>query len=82
MKTLILASLLLAINPAVFSQESKPGQNPKIERENIEWCDMWIHSISKGHPEYYTDAYHYKAEAIELQGKQVADTIKEQLKIK
>ena len=39
-----------------------------------------LHSISKGHPEYYTDAYHYKAAAIELQGKQVGDTIKEQLK--
>ena len=224
MKTLILASLLLAITPAAFSQESKPEQKPKIERENIEWCDVWIpgatttnkprvllvgdsitkgyykvasdqlgngvacarfatsacvadpafhvqldallsqytftlvhfnnglhgvgyteeeyragyekalksiqkhspatklvlalstplnetssanslnprvnernkivsalaktygasvndlHSISKGHPEYYTDAYHYKAAAIELQGKQVGDTIKEQLK--
>lgn len=223
MKTLILASLLLAITHAAFSQESKPGQKPKIERENIEWCDVWIpgatttnkprvllvgdsitkgyykvasdqlgngvacarfatsacvadpafhvqldallsqytfalihfnnglhgvgyteeeyragyekalksiqkhspstklvlalstplnetssanslnprvnernsivrelaktygaavndlHSISKGHPEYYTDAYHYKAAAIELQGKQVAEVIKEQL---
>jgi lysophospholipase L1-like esterase len=224
MKTLILASLLLAINHAAFSQESQPGQKPKIARENIEWCDMWIpsatttnkprvlmvgdsitkgyykaackhvgeqascaqfatsaciadpafhvqldallsqytfalihfnnglhgvgyteeeyragyekalksiqkhspstklvlalstplnetsqanglnprvnernrivrelaktygaavndlHSISTGHPEYYTDAYHYKAEAIELQGKQVSEIIKEQLK--
>jgi lysophospholipase L1-like esterase len=224
MKTLILASLLLAINQATFSQEGKSEQKPKIERENIEWCDVWIpgatntnkprvllvgdsitkgyykvasdqlgdratcarfatsacvadpafhvqleallsqytftlvhfnnglhgvgyteeeyragyekalksiqkhspstkmilalstplnetssanslnprinernrivrelaktygaavndlHAISKGHPEYYTDAYHYKAAAIELQGKQVGDTIKEQLK--
>ncbi|MEI7946901.1 MAG: SGNH/GDSL hydrolase family protein [bacterium] len=224
MKTLILASLLLAINQAAFSQEGKYEQKPKIERENIEWCDVWIpgatntnkprvllvgdsitkgyykvasdqlgekatcarfatsaciadpafhvqleallsqytfalihfnnglhgvgyteeeyqagykkalksiqkhspstklvlalstplnetsqanglnpriternrivselaktygaavndlHSISKGHPEYYTDAYHYKAVAIELQGKQVAEIIKAQLK--
>lgn len=224
MKTLILASFLLAINNAAFSQEGKSEQKPKIARENIEWCDVWIpdaattnkprvllvgdsitkgyykvasdhlgdkatcarfatsacvadpafhvqldallsqytfalihfnnglhgvgyteeeyrtgyekalkaiqkhspstklilalstplnetsqanglnpriternkivselaktygatvndlHSISKGHPEYYTDAYHYKAVAIELQGKQVAETIKEQLK--
>jgi lysophospholipase L1-like esterase len=226
MKTLILASLLLAINQAALSQESKPGEKPKIERENIEWCDVWIpgatntnkprvllvgdsitkgyykvasdqlgekatctrfatsacvadpafhvqleallsqytfalihfnnglhgvgyteeeyqagyekalktiqkhspstklilalstplnekssanglnpridernrivralaktygaavndlHSISKGHPEYYTDAYHYKAAAIELQGKQVAEAIKERISVK
>jgi len=226
MKTLILASLLLAINQAAFSQEGKSEQKPKIERENIEWCDVWIpgatntnkprvllvgdsitkgyykvasdqlgdratcarfatsacvadpafhvqleallsqytfalihfnnglhgvgyteeeyqagyekalksiqkhspstklvlalstplnetssanslnprmnernrivselaktygatvndlHSISKGHPEYYTDAYHYKAVAIELQGKQVAEAIKERISVK
>jgi len=226
MKTLILASLLLAINQAALSQESKPVEKPKIERENIEWCDVWIpgatntnkprvllvgdsitkgyykvasdqlgdratcarfatsacvadpafhvqleallsqytfalvhfnnglhgvgyteeeyqagyekalksiqkhspstklilalstplnetssanslnprinernrivselaktygaavndlHSISKGHPEYYTDAYHYKAAAIELQGKQVAEAIKERISVK
>lgn len=46
MKTLILASLLLAINQAAFSQEGKSEQKPKIERENIEWCDVWIYVIS------------------------------------
>lgn len=226
MKTLIIASLLLAISPAAVAQENKAEQKPKIARENIEWCDVWIpgaattnkprvllvgdsitkgyykvaadqlgdgvtcarfatsacvadpafhvqldallsqytfalvhfnnglhgvgyteeeyragyekalkaiqkhspsaklvlalstplnetsaannlnprmnernkivselaktygatvndlHAISKGHPEYYTDAYHYKPAAIALQGKQVAATIKEQLNLK
>jgi hypothetical protein len=46
MKTLILASLLLAINHVALSQESKPGEKPKIGRETIEWCDVWIYVIS------------------------------------
>jgi lysophospholipase L1-like esterase len=41
-----------------------------------------LHSISKDHPEYYRDPYHYKAKAVDLQGKQVAEIIMKSLQEK
>lgn len=35
-----------------------------------------LHSISKDHPEYYADPYHFKKVAVELQAKQSAEAIK------
>ena len=35
-----------------------------------------LYSISKDHPEFYRDPYHYKPEAIELQAKQVSFILK------
>ena len=81
--------LVLALSTPLNETSQANNLNPRVTERNRIVSELAktygaavndLHSISKGHPEYYTDAYHYKAVAIELQGKQVADTIKEQLK--
>ena len=47
MKGLILGALLLAVANQVLAQESKVEQKQRIERENIEWCDIWIPFATK-----------------------------------
>ena len=46
MKKIIIFSVLVLVSVAI-SQDSKPQQSPKIVRENIEWCDIWIPSAPK-----------------------------------
>ncbi len=78
------SKIILALSTPLKSNSSKGHLNPRIdernrivrelgEKYNVEINDL--HSISKSHPEYYTDPYHYNRVAIELQGKQVTDTI-------
>lgn len=47
MKTLNVGVLLLAMVSHVVAQEGKAEQKERIERENIEWCDIWIPSAPK-----------------------------------
>jgi lysophospholipase L1-like esterase len=80
--------LILALSTPLNEKSSANSLNPRMNKRNKMVSELAktygaaindLHSISKGHPEYYTDACHYKAAAIELQGKQVAELIKEQL---
>lgn len=47
MKLHIIGILLMAIANQVVAQEEQIKQNQRIERENTEWCDIWIPSASK-----------------------------------
>lgn len=78
------SKLILVLSTPLNSETPQDHLNPRINDRNeivqelAQMCSAEIndlHSISEGHPEYYSDAYHCKAEAIELQGKQVADQI-------
>lgn len=78
--------LILALSTPLNEKSSANSLNPRVDERNRIVSELAktygatvndLHSISKGHPEYYTDAYHYKSAAIELQGKQVAEKIKE-----
>ncbi len=83
--------LILALSTPLKSTSKKHELNPRVDKRNrivralakkynAELNDL--HSISKGHPEYYSDPYHYKKVAVELQAKQVADVIATTLKAK
>lgn len=83
------SKLVLALSTPLNTETPQNNLNPrinarnKIVRELAKMCGAEIndlHSISEGHPEYYSDAYHYKAEAVELQGKQVADRVEQSLR--
>ncbi len=78
------AKLVLALSTPLKPESKQNKLNPQVDVRNQIVRDLAkkynaeindLHSISKGHPEYYRDAYHYKPNAIELQGKQVADTV-------
>ncbi|MFP4192527.1 MAG: SGNH/GDSL hydrolase family protein [Candidatus Hydrogenedentota bacterium] len=79
------AALILALSTPLQSTSEEDHLNPRIEERNSmvrELADRHdaeindLHSISTGHPEHYTDPYHFKGEAIELQSEQVVDAIK------
>jgi len=82
------AKLILALSTPLQSTSNKNSLNPRIDERNRIVRDLAkkygaritdLHSISKDHPEYYTDPYHYRAVAIELQSDLVAGTIKKLL---
>jgi hypothetical protein len=79
------AKLVLALSTPLQSGSNKDFLNAQVNTRNTivqglaEKYDAQIndlHSLSKDHPEYYRDPYHYKPEAIRLQGQQVAKLIK------
>lgn len=78
------SKIILALSTPLNSETPQDHLNPRINARNAIVRDLSkllgaeindLHVISLGHPEYYSDAYHYKAEAIGLQGKQVADHV-------
>jgi hypothetical protein len=82
------ATLVLALSTPLQSTSNRNNLNPRIDKRNEIVRELGkkygaeindLHSISKDHPEYYNDPYHYKGVAIGLQSKQVADTIKQLL---
>lgn len=80
--------IILALSTPLNSKSKQNNLNPRINKRNIivrELGRMYgteindLHSISNGHPEYYVNPYHYNKQAIELQGKQVANKIEKLL---
>ncbi len=78
------AKLVVAPSTPLQSTSDENRLNPWVDGRNVVARAMAktfgatvndLHCISKGHPEYYRDAYHYKPEAIELQAQQVAETV-------
>lgn len=78
------AKLILALSTPLKSTSKKNALNPRVDERNKIVRTLAgkynaqindLHSISRGHPEYYSDPYHYKKVAVELQAKQVADMI-------
>lgn len=83
------AKLILALSTPLKSTSKQNELNPRVDERNKiarALADKYnaeindLHSISKDHPEYYSDPYHYKKVAVELQAKQVADVIASTLK--
>jgi len=78
------STVVLALSTPLNPESPENHLNPRIaERNRIvrELAKAYgaeindLHTISKGHPEHYSDAYHFQAEAIELQSRQVAGTV-------
>lgn len=76
--------IILALSTPLKSTSSQNSLNPRVDKRNEivrELAKKYdatvndLHVISKGHPEYYSDPYHYKAEAVKLQSKKVAEAI-------
>jgi len=76
--------LIVALTTPLKSTSNKNDLNPRVDERNkiaralAEKYQAKIndlHSISKGHPEYYSDPYHYKKVAVELQAKKVAEVL-------
>lgn len=79
------SKIILALSTPLNSQSNMNHMNPRITERNRIVQELGrifgaeindLHSISKDHPEYYIDAYHYNQKAIELQGRQVGDAVK------
>ena len=79
------AKVVLVLSTPLQSTSNKAHLTPTVDRRNqivgalAKEYGLGIdnlYSISKGHPEFYKDPYHYKPEAIELQGEQVASVLK------
>ena len=82
------AELVLALSTPLQSTSNKNNLNPRIDERNRivrELAQKYgatindLHAISKDHPEYYKDPYHFKPVAIERQGKQVGEAVKKVL---
>ncbi|MFK5923945.1 MAG: SGNH/GDSL hydrolase family protein [Verrucomicrobiota bacterium] len=78
------AKLVLALSTPLKSTSDKNELNPRVDARNeivrtlakkYKAAINDLHSISKGHPEYYSDPYHYKKVAVELQAQQVAKVL-------
>lgn len=78
------SKLILVLTTPTNTKSPSDHLNPRINERNEIVQELAgelsaevndLHSITLGHPEYYSDDVHYKAEAIELQAKQVADQI-------
>lgn len=78
------AKIILAFSTPLKSTSPQNSLNPRVDKRNKIVQDLAkkysaevndLHSISKGHPEFYSDPYHYKAEAVKVQSKQVAAVI-------
>lgn len=79
------AELILALSTPLQSTSEKDHLNPRIEERNSIVRELGeqhgaeindLHSISREHPEHYTDPYHFNDVAIELQSEQVVDAVK------
>lgn len=80
------SKIILVLSTPLNPKSKQNSLNPRIDERNRIVSELGqqygagindLHSISKGHPEYYKDPYHYKKAAIELQAKQVAEKIGE-----
>lgn len=78
------ARLILALTTPLRSDAREAERHPRVEARNAIVRELArqfdaglddLHAISDGHPEYYTDPYHYKPEAISLQAAQVAKMV-------
>ncbi len=83
------ARLVLALSTPLKSTSKQDELNPRVNKRNVVVRTLAkkyrakivdLHSISKGHPEYYKDPYHFKKEAMELQANQVAKVLAGELK--
>ena len=81
------AKIIIALTTPLRNKND--GRNPRVDERNKivkELAKKYgatvndLHSISKDHPEYYRDPFHYKAVAIELQAIKVNNIIKNALK--
>ncbi|MDA7882468.1 SGNH/GDSL hydrolase family protein [Akkermansiaceae bacterium] len=81
--------LILALSTPLLETSKQNNLNPRInERNRIvrELAKKYgaevndLHAISIGRPEYYSDPYHYKPVATELQGRQVGKFIEKTLR--
>jgi lysophospholipase L1-like esterase len=82
------AKLILALSTPLQSTSNQNKLNSRIDDRNRivqELAQKYgatindLYGISKGHPEYYKDPYHFKPGAIDLQGKRVGETVKKAL---
>ena len=82
------AKVVLVLSTPLQSTSNKAHLTQTVDQRNrivaelvkeygLEINDLY--SISKDHPEFYKDPYHYKPEAIELQAKQVASILEKAL---
>ncbi|MCF6314208.1 MAG: hypothetical protein L3J39_17300 [Verrucomicrobiales bacterium] len=78
------AKLVWALSTPLKSTSDKNKLNPRVDvrskvvrglAEKYKAKINDLHLISKGHPEYYSDPYHYKKVAVELQAKQVVEVL-------
>ena len=78
------AKLIFVLTTPLQSTSEKNNLNPRVDVRNKFVQQLAkdtnaaindLHSLTKDTPELYTDPYHYKPAAIELQGKQVAESI-------
>ncbi len=79
------SKLVLALSTPLQSTSEKNYLNQRIDERNrivrglakkYDASVNDLNSISKDHPEYYKDPYHFKEEAITLQGEQVSERSK------
>jgi len=82
------ARIVLALTTPLQSGSSRANLNALVDSRNAivhqlaEKYDAQVndlHTISKDHPEYYRDPYHYKSEAIRLQSQQVVQVVRDLL---
>lgn len=83
------ANIIIALSTPLQSTSKKKALNPRIQERNRIVQELGaqygakindLHAISKDHPEYYKDPYHFYPVAIQLQSQQVAAIIQEGLK--
>ncbi|MCF7976214.1 MAG: SGNH/GDSL hydrolase family protein [Phycisphaerae bacterium] len=78
-------NIVVALTTPLQSTSDRASLNPLVDARNdiaralaekyhLEINDL--HAISKDHPEYYRDPYHYTPAAIRLQGEQVAEKVR------
>lgn len=80
-----LAKLILVLSTPLLETSDYDHLNPRIDERNRmvrELAETYgaavhdLHALCKGHPEYYSDAYHFNPEAVELQAQQVGESIR------
>jgi len=83
------AKLIVALSTPLKSTSKQNELNPRVDERNKIARALAkkykakinnLHSISEGHPEYYSDPYHYKKVAVELQAKKVEEVLAGSLK--
>lgn len=79
------ARLILALTTPLRSDTTQADLNPRVAARNAIVRELAaqfdaeiddLHAISNDHPEYYTDPYHYKLEAINLQAAQAVELLR------
>ena len=77
--------LVLALSTPLLETSDKNHLNARVDERNRIVRALAeergaavndLHALSKGCPEHYKDPYHFKAEAVELQARQVGNAIK------